>query len=593
MNLDGLSLSPLVAELQAKLAGARVDKIFQPDRYTIIIWLRQPGETFALLLSANPEYPRIHLAENLPGNPLTAPVFSMLLRKHLEDGRLARIEQHSLDRVVRLHFDVRGDRGLIITKQLIIEIMGKHSNIILVQDDVIIDSVRRVSQHMSRFRQVLPGRDYALPPDQARANPLVMTTADFAARIRQHPKEQAGLSKAIIDSAVGVGPLTAREIAWRSGLAADLAVSTLDDADSAALAQSIAEIISPLAEGTVQPTVVVGSDGRRLLGIAAFRLEHLSSGDVLDFPTMSKAVEFAASFQGKPENPEKTILQKLVAGEMAKLARKETVLTEEIATADQADTLRCHADILMSHLHSVEPGASEVILPNLYAPDPDRESVTIILDPLLSILVNAQHYYAKYNKMKRAQESLALQIKECQKEFGYLDSIAVALENATTADEIIEIRQELVQAGYLKDSSKRRPPPPTAVQTARTPDGLIVLVGKNNRQNDLVTFKQGQPDDLWFHTKDIPGSHVILRSSGFDPSIEALTAAAGLAAYYSKARQSASVPVDYTRRRHVKKPAGAKPGFVIYDHQKTIYVTPDEELVKKLMLPVEKKKDKI
>ncbi|MDR3590291.1 MAG: NFACT RNA binding domain-containing protein [Negativicutes bacterium] len=584
MNLDGLSLSPLVSELNAKLAGARVDKIFQPDKYTLIIWLRQPGETRALLVSANPEYPRIHLSESLPENPLTAPVFSMLLRKHLADGRIAKIEQHGLDRIVRLHFDVRGERGLIVTKQLIVEIMGKHSNIILVQDDVIIDSIRRVGPAMSRVRQVLPGRPYFAPPGQDRTSPLTMPATEFAARIRHYPKAQAGLNKAVIDSAIGIGPLTAREIAWRAGLPADITVAGLDDADTTALADSITEVISPLSHGTCEPTVVISVDGSRLLGIAAFPLEHLASEESRPFPTMSAAVEFAAGFQGKPDIPEKTRLHKLLAGELAKLARKEAALTEELATADQADTLRFQGDILMAHLNTLPAGGtSEINLPNLYAENPAEETIIIRLDPLASGLANAQQYYARYNKMKRAQDSLASQLKACREEADYLDSIAVALENAGTFDEIDEIRQELTLAGYLKASGKRRPAPPAAPLTARSPDGLILLVGRNNRQNDLVTFKQAQPDDLWFHTKEIPGSHVILRCSGIEPSGEALRAAAILAAYHSKARQSASVPVDYTRRRYVKKPAGAKPGFVIYDRQKTIYVTPDEATVKQLL----------
>jgi len=507
----------------------------------------------------------------------------MLLRKHLSDGRIAKIEQHGLDRIVRLHFDIRGERGLIVTKQLIIEIMGKHSNIILVQDDVIIDAARRVSAAMSRVRQVLPGRPYLPPPDQARTSPLAMTAAEFADRIRLYPKAQAGLNKAIIDSAIGIGPLTAREIAWRAGLKADITVSELDDADTAALAESITDIMGPLAQGNIQPTIAVSADSSRLLGIAAFPLEHLGQGELRTFPTMSAAVEFAAGFQGKVDIPEKTLLQKLLTGELAKLTRKEAALTEESATAGLADSLRCQGDILMSNLNTLPSGVSEVILPNLYAENPAEEQITIALDPLSSPLENAQQYYARYNKMKRAQDSLASQLKACREEMIYVDSITVALEDADTFDEIGEIRQELILSGYLKASGKRRPAPPAAPLAARTPDGLVLLVGKNNRQNDLVTFKQGQPDDLWFHTKDIPGSHVILRCSGLDPSEEALRAAAIVAAYHSKARQSASVPVDYTRRRYVKKPAGAKPGFVIYDRQKTIYVTPDEAIVKQLL----------
>ena len=226
-------------------------------------------------------------------------------------------------------------------------------------------------------------------------------------------------------------------------------------------------------------------------------------------------------------------------------------------------------------------GAAEATVPNLYADG--SPPLTIPLDPLLSPVANAQRYYSKYNKAKRARETLAAQLAECRAEHTYLDSVAVALEQAAEQGEIAEIRQELVQAGHINEKTRRRPAPPTAPLAAAAPDGSVILIGRNNRQNDLVTFKHAGPDDIWLHTKDIPGSHVILRCAGREPSADALAAAAMLAAWYSKARSSATVPVDYTRRRHVKKPAGAKPGFVIYDRQKTLYVTPDEDQVKDLL----------
>jgi predicted ribosome quality control (RQC) complex YloA/Tae2 family protein len=302
---------------------------------------------------------------------------------------------------------------------------------------------------------------------------------------------------------------------------------------------------------------------------------------------MSAAVEFAAAFRGQPANPEKTILHKFLAQETARLARKETILAGELADAGDADKYRVYGDLLMANLPVVQAGGKEVVLANLYAPD--AAPLAIPLDPLLSPVANAKRHYVRYNKAKRAQQTLAGQLAECRTDLAYLDSVAVALDQAVRLEEIEEIRQELVQSGYLKEKSKRRPAPLSAPLAASAPDGAAILVGRNNRQNDLVTFKHAGPDDLWLHTKDIPGSHVILKTGGREPSPEALAAAAMLAAYHSKARASATVPVDYTRRRHVRKPAGAKPGFVIYDHQKTIYVTPDEEAVKLLLIA---KKDK-
>ncbi|MBP2652916.1 MAG: Fibronectin-binding domain protein [Firmicutes bacterium] len=583
MNLDGLSLAPLVNELDSTLTGGRVDKIFQPDKYTIIIWLRQPGITRPLLISANPENPRLHLAQAVPENPPVPPVFAMLLRKHLEDGRIARICQHNLDRTVSIYIDVRAEHGLIVTKELIIELMGKHSNIILTQDGVITDAIRRVGPGMSRFRQVLPGRQFLPPPPQSGVNLFATESAAkiLSTLLKESPADIT-LSKAIVQLTVGIGPVTAHEVVWRSGLPPDISIKVLDIADLTVLEEAIAKIIIPFKRGETQPTIVVAEDGSRIQGLAAFSLEHLS-GQSRHFSTMSELIEFAASFKGRQDNPEKTLLIKLVSGEISRLKRKDGTLSQELIDAEEADSFRRNADILMAHLYVVEPKTPEVILPDLYATDPEIARTTIPLDPKLTPLQNAQHYYTKYNKLKRAQHSLTIQIQECQSEINYLDSILVALDHAVSLAEINEIRLELAEAGYIKITGKRRPAPLGAPLSATTPDGLSILIGKNNRQNDLVTFKQARSNDLWFHTKDIPGSHVILRSDNADPSPANLTLAATLAAYFSKARQSSNVPVDCTRRRYVKKPAGAKPGFVIYDHQKTIYVTPTKELVQTLL----------
>lgn len=581
MNLEGLALRSLVAELDGRLAGARVDRIFQPDRFRLLLWLRQPGEDIPLLLSANPDSAGAWLPSAVPENPAVPAPFCMLLRKHLEDGRIARISQHGLDRIVTVAVDVRGERGLIVTKELTLEIMSKHSNIILVQDGIVLDAIRRIGAAISSFRQVLPGRPYAAPPGQPRSDLFELPAGSFVAALRAD-HGNLGLAKGIIAAAEGVGPLTAKEIAWRAGLPADMTVADLDNKDAAALTEAITSLIGPLAAGESQPTVALSADGRKLLAVAPFCPEHLAGQDRRPFTNLSAAVEFAANFHGQPENPEKLMLQKLVAGELARLTRKAAAVAADLAAAEEADTYRRYGDILMANLHAIPAGAREASLTDLYAGG-EAPPVTIALDPALSPLANARRYYNRYNKAKRARETLTGQLAAGREEAAYLETIAVALDQATTANDADEIRQELSQASYIKEKGKRRPPSPAAPLAAAAPDGTAILIGKNNRQNDLVTFKEARPDDLWLHTKDIPGSHVILKCGSRDPSPEAIAAAAGLAAYYSKAKASANVPVDYTRRRHVKKPAGAKPGFVIYDHQKTVYVTPDEAAVKELL----------
>jgi len=581
MNIDGLSLSPLVGELRTALTGGRIDKVFQPDPYTLLLWVRQPGQNQRLLLSANPERPKLLLTHSAPENPAVAPSFCMLLRKHLEDGRIGSIEQHSLDRIVNINIDVRGERGIIITKRLVIEIMGKHSNIILTQDNIIIDAIKRVNAYVSRHRQVLPGKEYIYPPGQNRLNILDTAPSLYAEQILAAPT--LSLGKAIIAAGIGLGPLTAREIAWRSGFSPDISVSSLDSADIGALIEAVATIAVPLKDGCITPCVIVEGENRPR-AIAAFVPEHLSQYNIHTFTSMSDAIEFFDKFKGLQTLPEQEVLKKLLSGELTKLARKQTVLAEELAQAENADELRKYGDILMANLYTVTTGAQEQALSDIYSQDPEAQTVIIRLDPDLSPLDNARQYYIKYNKAKRSGEHLANQLKECREDIAYLESIALALTQATTSAEISEIRQELIAAGYIKNLEKRRMAiAPSLPLTAKTADGFSLIIGKNNRQNDLVTFKQAQPNDIWFHTKDIPGSHVILRSENMEVSSQAINEAAQLAAYFSKGRLSANVPVDYTKRRYVRKPAGAKPGFVIYDHQTTMYVTPDENVIQKLL----------
>lgn len=578
MSLDGLSLSTLLTELNAKLAGGRIDKIFQTDKLTLILWIRQPNQNLCLVISANPEHPRIHLTESAPENPAVPPAFSMLLRKHLEGGRIAQITQHSLDRIALMAIDTRGEGGSIITKDLTIELMGKHSNIILTQDNIIIDAIKRIGINTSRHRQILPKLEYTSPPGQLRLNLFTTPIAEFMTTMLEN---HTGLvSKAIVNTGIGIGPITARESVWRAGLPATITISELDRGDVSALSDSLTSIVAQLTAAEHTPTVMVNTDNK-LSGIASFPLEHLlQKSTAHHFETMSQAVIFTDTLSRVQRLPEQGLLLKLVTDEMNRLTRKQVILTQEQVDATAADTFREYGDILMANLYNIPSGSNTARLPNLYSDLPDSTFLVIELEPRLSALENARTYYNKYNKLKRAQESLHEQLVECAQNIAYLDSILVALEHATLAAELLDIRLELINAGYIKPLTKRRiPTPPSQPLTAKTADGLTILVGKNNRQNDLVTFKQAQHNDFWFHTKDIPGSHVILRTGEQEPSLAAIETAANFAAYFSKAGQSTKVPVDYTRRRYVKKPSGAKPGFVIYDHQHTIYITPDKNII--------------
>lgn len=589
MSLDGFSMSPLVDELNQKLTGGRIDKVFQPNKKTVIIWIRQPGETYRLNIDVSPEHPNINISSQLIENPAAPPVFCMVLRKHLEDGRIAGFAQYNMDRILFLHVDVRGPGGIIVSKKLIIEIMGKHSNIILVQDDLIIDAVHRIGPDVSRIRQVAPGKHYLLPPGQSKLNILNEPPNQFAAKVQTM---QSGLLvKAIIATGQGIGPITAKELIWRAGFPEKINVENLDEADWKSLAKAIDSIIAPMKEFAISPTVVTDKNNR-LLGIAAFTIEHLEVSEqniTHRFPTMSAAIDFTGKLSIRYTPPEKDTLSKLVKHELTRLEKKLLIITDELSSACKADDYRKSGDLLMTHLHQETPTKNQITLPDIYNEVPDENLLTIEIDPTLSLLENSQQYYAKYNKLKRAQKSLTLQVNQTKQEIDYLTSIEIALDNAVNSSDVLDVRNELIVAGYVKQSKKQRPAPKQSRPLKFfSSEGLEILIGKNNYQNDEITFKLSQLDDIWLHIKDFPGSHVLIRSGQLPVPENTLYLAAQFAAYFSKGRNSSKVPIDYTKRRNVKKPGGAKPGFVTYTAQKTLYVTPDHEFIEKLLKEQEK-----
>lgn len=583
MSLDGLSFSALVYELDTKLSGGRIEKIFQPDKYTVLLWVRQSNTTQKLIISVNPLQPHIHLTEAPPENPASPPSFCMLLRKHLEDGRIASITQHDLDRIIKIHVDLRGEKGLIITKCLIIELMGKHSNIIFTQDSIILEAIKRIPLSVSRYRQILPGKVYTLPPGQERQNIFNINSDDFLQMVFSSLRAPT-LTKAFISVGMGLGPTTINEVLGRAGLSSDVSLSSLDQKDKIELASALAGIKQAFLSKELVPTVVTDRENR-LIAIAAFPLYHLFGLDGFthhSFDTMSEAIGFTIGLSPVIHHtPDQILLSKLVSEEITRLVRKHTVLSEELAYSFQANLYKEYADNIMANLNTVPPSSNSICLPNLYSETLDI--ISIDLNPRLSPAANAQAYYHKYAKQKRAQELIRVQLNNCLEEQQYLDTILISLHQAETNSEIQEIRQELYMAGYIQQKRKQHSLPQSTPIYISTEDGFQIIVGKNNRQNDYVTFKEAGPDDLWFHTKDIPGSHVILRNNGHKPSNSAIELAVHFAAYFSKSRLSTNVPVDFTKRRNVKKPSGAKPGFVIYDRQQTIYITPDESLVKKFL----------
>ena len=581
MSLDGISMHPLAIELDRAVAGGRIDRINQPSKQSIVMSLRLPGKNVLLHITINPQNPAMHLIDKAPENPPEPPMFCMVLRKHLETGRIAGVRQYGLDRLLIMDIDFLSAGGRIITKSLVVELMGKYSNIILVQDGIIIDALRKVGTNSSRVRTVLPGDEYALPPQQDKLNLLETPVSEVIAAIKA--KCDMKLSKAILDTCLGFGPVTAKEAAYGAGLPASLTISQLNDGDFASLENSLCEITDSFREPCGTATIVIDKNNKPL-ATASFPLHYFTEETALTFPTISEMLSRASSLTGSYQIPDKDRFKKLMKNELNRAENKVQKLRDDIAAADNAEEYRIKADNLMTYQYQFQDRVdAEVTVPNIYSET--GESITIRMDQRLSVVENVQAYYKKYDKLKRGKELLEQQLQHCLDDIQYMSSIEASLESSTRLAEINDIKAELIASGILREKPKKHAAEKQSQPFKFTaPDGTQILVGKNNYQNDRLTFKTANPGDIWLHTQNIPGSHVILRCDGDEPAEDTLLLASYLAVHFSKAQGSSKVPVDYTRARFVKKPSGAKPGFVIFTNQTTLYVTPEAEVLQPVLL---------
>ena len=581
MSLDGISMHPLAIELDRAVAGGRIDRINQPSKQSIVMSLRLPGKNVLLHITINPQNPAMHLIDKAPENPPEPPMFCMVLRKHLETGRIAGVRQYGLDRLLIMDIDFLSAGGKIITKTLVVELMGKYSNIILVQDGIIIDALRKVGTNSSRVRTVLPGDEYALPPQQDKLNLLETPIREAIAAIRT--KGDMKLSKAILDTCLGFGPVTAKEAAYGAGLPASMAISQLNEGDFASLENALQEITDSFREPCGAASIVIDKNNKPL-ATASFPLHYLTNETILTFPTISEMLGRASSLTGSYQIPDKDRFRKLMKNELNRAENKVQKLRDDIAAADNAEEYRIKADNLMTYQYQFQDRVdAEVTVPNIYSET--GESITIRMDQRLSVVENVQAYYKKYDKLKRGKELLEQQLQHCLDDIQYMSSIEASLESSTRLAEINDIKAELIASGILREKPKKHAAEKQSQPFKFTaPDGTQILVGKNNYQNDRLTFKTANPGDIWLHTQNIPGSHVILRCDGDEPAEDTLLLASYLAVHFSKAQGSSKVPVDYTRARFVKKPSGAKPGFVIFTNQTTLYVTPEAEVLQPVLL---------
>ena len=579
MALDGSLLRHLKKELEEALLGARVDKIYQPNREELTVAFRGREAAHKVLFSARPGSARVHLTDLSLENPQQPPMLCMLLRKKLLGARLTAIRQPGLERALQFDFDALNELGDHVTLTLVMEVMGRYSNLILVDEEgKIVDALKRVDAGMSSQRLVLPGLTYRLPPPQAKRSLLDAAAPDLLADLRALPGDQE-LSKGLLAVLQGVSPIVCREIAYRAGRGAELTVKTMDEEQAFRVGFFTQRVRETVEAQSGVPAMAVSPQGKPLDFSFLEPQQYGTAAVIRRRESFSKLLDDFYRERDRQERrrTKEADLLRLLSTHSERLARKINAQRGELERCAQRDALRVAGDLISANLYTLPKGAKTVELPNYY--EPGEPLVPIDLDPALTPAQNAQKYYKEYRKAKTAEEKLTEQIALAAKELEYLDSVLDALTRAETERDLREIREELGEQGYLRaqGQGKRRPAGPGVPLRFTTGDGFTVLVGKNNRQNDQLTMKLAKNQDLWFHVKNIPGSHTVLVTEGREPTPAAMEEAAALAAAHSRAKDSAQVPVDYTLVRYVRKPAGAKPGMVNYVNYKTLFVDPKRE----------------
>lgn len=580
MALDGVFLRHIKKELEEKLIGARVDKIHQPNREELLFAFRTRESACKVLFSARANSARVHFTSVSLENPMQPPMLCMLLRKKLLGAKLMAIRQPELERLLHFDFDSINELGDHVTLTLTMEVMGRYSNVILTDENgKIVDALKRVDAEMSSQRLILPGLTYHLPPPQEKLCVLSASAKEVQEGLDAIPGDME-LSKVLLSVLQGVSPVVCRELAFQVGRGQELTVKTLDEEQRFRVGFFYQKLKETAEEISGVPHMAVSPQGKPM-DFSFVEIHQYGTGAVVrrgeSFSALLDEFYRERDHQERMRVREQDLLR-LLSNHSERLSRKINAQQGELEQCALRDSLRVAGDLISANLYALPKGAESADLPNYY--EEEQSLVHIKLDPALTPSQNAQKYYKEYRKAKTAEEKLTEQIAIARRELEYLDSVLDALSRAETEQDLSEIRAELGEQGYLRviRSKKQKAAAVSAPEKYTVSDGFTVLVGKNNRQNDRLTMKLANNNDIWFHVKNIPGSHTILVTEGRTPTPRAMEEAAMLAAGHSRARNSAQVPVDYTQVRNVSKPQGAKPGMVIYVNYKTIFVDPASSL---------------
>lgn len=584
MAFDAIVVNSLARELNEMLEGTKIDKVYQPEKDEVCLKIRAGKDNYKLVLSASPSHPRVYIADNYEKqNPKKAPVFCMTLRKHIQSGVIAGVVQVGFERIIRIAIDSYDELREKTRKYLYVEIMGKHSNIILIHDteNRILDSIKRVPPSVSRLRQILPGMAYELPPVQDKINPMAnIDRQELIDRIRSCDMQ---IFKAIYSNILGLSPTVAREICYRLDIDKSMSSLEIGDGEIDRIIKEINIMFGKLELGQAYPNMIIDQKRDKIVEFSSIKLNQYEDLTEINFDRVSQAIEsYYISKDIKDRiNQRASAMKKSLQIKLDRVNNKIKKQNQELLESEKADDYRVKGELLTSYIYMVQKGMEEVELDNFYD---NNSKIRVSLNKNLTPSENAQKYFKKYNKMKNASEEISKQIKINLEESEYLENSLLAIENCDNDKDLKEIREELIREGYIKSyrMPKKDIKPNTQYLKYMSSGGNLIMVGKNNKQNDYLTLRLADNEDLWFHTKNIPGSHVVLKCAGKKVLDEEILEAATLAAYYSKAKMSANVPVDYTIKKHVKKPSGAKPGMVIYETNKTAYVTPSDEAKAKI-----------
>ena len=585
MALDGLVIHCIVNELNKKLLGGKIDKVYQPENDEVVLHIRNNKENFKLVLSCSASNPRVYLANNYKKeNPINAPMFCMLFRKYIQGGNIVNISQIGFERIIKISVESFDELKEKTTKDIIIEIMGRHSNIILTHslDNKIIDSAKRIPPSISRVRQILPGQTYVLPPEQDKLNPIDEVSLNLF--VDTLTSFNGPIFKAIYSKFLGVSPVIAKEICFRANIDENTLIDEISSNDISKVYKEFHNLFKFINDNIYNPSMIIDESIDKVLDFSCINLSQFSNLSIINDDSISKILEnyYATKDIKDRIHQRSSDLRKSISIKLDRLYNKLNKQEKELIESENAEIYKIKGELITSYIYMIEKGIKSVEVANFY--DPEYKNITISLNPNFTPSENAQKYFKKYNKMKTAKKEITSQIEITKEEINYLENIILSIENCENLAELMDIREELSKVGYLraKNNIKKETKLTTKPHEFISSNGFKILVGKNNKQNDNLTLKIASNEDIWMHTKNIPGSHVIIKTEGKEVPDETIFEGAMLAAFFSKSKMSSQVPVDYTKKKNVKKPNGSKPGMVIYETNSTIYVTPTEELIAKL-----------